>query len=98
MAPHLPRKATGVARSNDLLRAALFQIGTLVAIERHRKDWTQEELAAQVGLTQVDVSRIENGEAPAGGVTDAKIGALFTLLGLPQRQANFVKWWRRALG
>lgn len=60
--PILPRKATGIARSDESFRSVAFQIGTLVAIERNRVGWTQDETASRVGLEQVDVSRVENGK------------------------------------
>jgi hypothetical protein len=34
--PMLPRKATAVRRSRELLGVAAFQIGVLVAVERNR--------------------------------------------------------------
>ncbi len=90
----LPRKATGLARSRDSLRAVAFQIGTLLAIQRNRGRMTQDFLGKVVGIDQIDISRVENGQPLA--VTDAKIDALFGRLGLSggEMQANFVKWWR----
>jgi transcriptional regulator with XRE-family HTH domain len=80
------------------LRSVAFQIGTLVAVERNRNRMTQQELADAVGIRQIDVSGIENGEAVAKTVKDAQIDRLFSKVGLPRKsarlQANFVKWWR----
>jgi DNA-binding XRE family transcriptional regulator len=92
----LPRKATGVERSNQSMWAVAFQVGTLVAIERNRKRLTQAELGKQVGLDQVAISRIENGDPLSDTGTDEKIDKLFKALGLGSGsvQANFVKWWR----
>jgi len=38
----LPRKQTGIDRSDETLRAVAFQIGTLVAIERNRRRLTRD--------------------------------------------------------
>lgn len=73
-----------------------FQIGMLVAIERNRRNLTQEELAAAVGMDQVGISYIENGQPVSKPCPDNKIDALFSKLSLKAGgvQANFVKWWR----
>ena len=94
----LPRKSTALLRSRGALQSVAFQIGTLVAVERNRKGMTQQELADAVGIRQIDVSRIENGEGVAKIVKDARIDKLFSKVDLPKKsarlQANFVKWWR----
>ena len=93
--PMLPRKATAVRRSKELLGVAAFQIGVLVAVERNRCRLTQSDLGQDVGIDQVAISQIENG-TPALGVADARISSLFKRLGLEPRgpQAEFVRWWR----
>ncbi len=90
----LPRKATGLRRSRESLEGVAFQIGVLLAIERNRSRVKQWDLAQEVGMDQIDISRLENGQ-PAG-VTDAAVDALFGRLGLADGEvhANFVKWWR----
>ncbi len=57
---------------------------------------TQQELADRVGIRQVDVSSLENGERLPKSVRDQHIDKLFAAIDLPRRglHANFVKWWR----
>ena len=91
----LPRKATGLRRSRESLEGVAFQIGVLLAIERNRRRLTQWDLAEEVGMEQIDISRLENGQPSR--VTDAAVEALFDQLGLSSDSAvhaNFVKWWR----
>jgi transcriptional regulator with XRE-family HTH domain len=92
----LPRKTTALARSRGALESVAFQIGTIVAVERNRRRMTQQELSEAVGIRQIDVSSVENGERLSKAVTDAKIDRLFTVVELPKKglHANFVKWWR----
>jgi transcriptional regulator with XRE-family HTH domain len=92
----LPRKTTALARSRGALESVAFQIGTIIAVERNRRRMTQQELAEAVGIKQIDVSGIENGEGVARTVTDQKIDKLFAAVDLPKKglHANFVKWWR----
>jgi len=94
--PILPRKATALARSRGSLRSVAFQIGTLVAVERNRWRMTQQELADEVGIRQIDVSTLENGQRLPRTVKDQHIDKLFKILELPKNglHANFVKWWR----
>lgn len=94
--PMLPRKSTALARSREALKSVAFQIGTLVAVERNRRRMTQQELADKVGIRQIDVSSLENGERLPGTVKDQHIAKLFSALELPRKglHANFVKWWR----
>ena len=84
----LPRKQTGIDRSDETLRAVAFQIGTLVAIERNRRRLTQAALGKKVGLEAVAISRIENGD-PLSAVDDAKVDALFKTLGLSVSWHNY---------
>jgi|tagenome__1003787_1003787.scaffolds.fasta_scaffold20684483_3 hypothetical protein len=92
--PILPRKDTALARARQGLESTAFQIGVIVAIQRNRWVLTQDELADEVGIDQIDVSHIENGRRAR--VTDAEIDALFDRIDLPSNgvHANFVKWWR----
>ena len=94
MAGMLPRKDTARAQSNASLRGVAYQIGVLIAIERNRLGLTQEQLGTAIGVHQVAISNVENGLAFK--VTDAKVDALFTKVGLgaAKRQREFVKWWR----
>jgi ribosome-binding protein aMBF1 (putative translation factor) len=94
--PILPRKATALARSRESLKSVAFQIGTLVAVERNRWRMTQQDLADKVGIRQIDVSTLENGERLPKTVKDQHIDKLFGELDLPRKglHANFVKWWR----
>jgi len=83
-------------RSRQSLEGVAHQIGVMVAIERNRRRLTQNELARAVGINQVDVSALENGERLPASVTDQRIRNLFRKLNLPQAglQAKFVQWWR----
>jgi transcriptional regulator with XRE-family HTH domain len=85
-----------MARSRGALRSVAFQIGTLVAVERNRHRMTQQDLADRVGIRQIDVSSLENGESLPRTVNDQKVDKLFRALDLPPRglHANFLKWWR----
>jgi len=57
---------------------------------------TQQELAERVGVRQIDVSTLENGQRLPRTVRDQHIDTLFHTLDLPKNglHANFVKWWR----
>jgi Helix-turn-helix domain len=90
-----PRKANVIKHSKELLGAAAFQIGVLVAVERNRCGLRQSDLGQAVGIDQVAISQIENGIS-ARGVADGRISALFKRLGLEPRgqQADFIRWWR----
>lgn len=94
----LPRKRTALVRSRGTLESVAFQIGTLVAVERNRHRMTQQELADAVGIRQIDVSSIENGERVPKTVKDQHIDKIFGKVDLPKKSArlhaNFVKWWR----
>jgi transcriptional regulator with XRE-family HTH domain len=93
--PILPRKSTALARSKGNLEAVAFQIGVIVAVERNRKRLTQTQLATTVGIDQVDVSALENGQPAA--ITDAQTKALFKALGLDPDgvHCHYVMWWRK---
>jgi len=92
----LPRKSTALARSRGALISVAFQIGTLVSVERNRRRMTQQDLANAVGIRQIDISSVENGERLPKTVKDQHIDKLFAAVELPKRglHANFVKWWR----
>ena len=74
--PRLPRKATALRRAHETIEVVAYQIGVLLAIQRNRNKLTQEDLAAEVGVDQIDVSRLENGEP--SGLSNAKIDAVFS--------------------
>jgi len=93
--PRLPRKDTTLRHFRETLEGAAYQIGVLLAIQRHRAGLTQWELAQSVGgMEQIDISRIENGHGTA--VDDQAIDRLFDRVDLPcgTGYADFVKWWR----
>jgi len=56
---------------------------------------TQQELADKVGIRQINVSTLENGQRLPRTVKDQHIDKLFRMLELPKigLHANFVKWW-----
>jgi DNA-binding XRE family transcriptional regulator len=66
----------------------------LLAIQRNRCGITQWDLAEELGIDQISVSRAENGQDC--GLSDAHVDALFDRLELDGNtaHANFVKWWR----
>jgi DNA-binding XRE family transcriptional regulator len=68
----------------------------IVAVQRNRWQLTQYDLGNAVGLSQIDVSNVENGRPSASSVTDKKIDDLFEHVELPRdgAHANYVKWWR----
>jgi hypothetical protein len=92
--PRLPRKDTSLKRTRETLEGAAHQIGVLLAIERNRWRLTQEELADELGVGQITISRMENG-LPAG-IPDDAFDALFERFELTSGgvHANFLKWWR----
>lgn len=92
--PRLPRRDTFSRRIRESLEGVAYQIGVLVAVQRNRCGYTQWELADAVGIEQIQVSRLENGQP--SGIADAGVDDLFTRLELEagSAHANFVKWWR----
>jgi len=78
------------------MASVAHQIGVLVAIERNRKEWTQEQLAAKCGLHQTRISKVENGDPLPKTNTNKEIEDLFKVVGLDAdpKLANFVMWWR----
>lgn len=90
----LPRKNVQRRFIRSALEQVAYQIGTHLAIERNRNEWTQEELGERVGIPQEYLSMLENGQPFA--YNDAVIDAIFTELGLPtdDERASFLKWWR----
>ena len=67
-----------------------------MAVERNRHGLTQQDLAERVGIRQIDVSSLENGERLPRTVKDQQVDRLFRAVDLPGRglHANFVKWWQ----
>lgn len=94
--PRLTRKDTAAKRARESLASVAYQIGILIAIQRNRWNMNQTDLAKKVGIEQIDVSNIENGQPTGKRVTDQKVDALFAQLDLKSAklQANFLKWWR----
>jgi transcriptional regulator with XRE-family HTH domain len=93
--PYLPRKNTALMRSRQSVESAAYQIGVMLCFQRVRWNLTQDELAAELGVDQIQVSNVENGSP--SGLTDAKIDALFKRLDLADAtgHAAFLKWWNR---
>lgn len=50
-----------------------MEIGTRIRKLRHQRDWTQEELADQVGINKRNISRYESGHAEPRKSTLRKI-------------------------
>jgi DNA-binding XRE family transcriptional regulator len=93
--PRLPKKDTALRHSRQALKGVAYQIGALLAIQRNRHDLTQWDLAEELGIDRLAISRAENGE-PCG-LTNPQIAALFERLDLDGEaaHANFVKWWQK---
>jgi transcriptional regulator with XRE-family HTH domain len=94
--PILPRTDTALKNARQAMQGVAFQIGVLLAVERHRWRLLQRDLARKVGMKQASLSRIENGKPAPGSVTDAQIDKLFRALSIPRPRmyAGYVKWWR----
>ncbi len=92
---HLPRKDTARKQSREALKVVAYMIGVMLCNERNRAKLTQEQLAQGIGVQQIQISLIENGD-PSAEITDAKIDALFKQLDLAEAEghAAFLKWWR----
>lgn len=92
--PRLPRKDTSLRRSREALELTAYMIGVMLCNERNRVKLTQEDLAAELGVQQVQISEMENGRPPR--ITNAKIDALFERLALGKAKGHvaFLKWWR----
>jgi transcriptional regulator with XRE-family HTH domain len=58
--------------------------GDMVKAHRERRGWSQQALAEQVGVSRVQVSRIEAGKR---GVSSATFAALVRVLKLDRRAA-----------
>jgi len=93
--PILPRKGTVQANLKNALGGGAFQAGLLVSVERNRWGLRQEDLAAQAGIKQTDVSAIENGSAGIS-ISDAQIKKLLKAIGLPPNSlvGKYLVWWR----
>ncbi|MCR1983986.1 helix-turn-helix domain-containing protein [Cellulosimicrobium cellulans] len=96
--PYLPRQSLLRQETTAALKNTAWQIGIVLVVARHRKGWTQEELARRARVEQGHISAIENGRPVSGTVSDDKIDALFAAVGvnayLFERQIGFVKYWR----
>jgi transcriptional regulator with XRE-family HTH domain len=94
--PQLPRHSTTNKRTREAIGNAAFEVGLVIAIERNRKHWNQQELAHKVGggATYNDISRIERGSGV--GFTKGQIDKLFAVLGLDEfdTQREFLEWWQ----
>jgi hypothetical protein len=92
--PQLPRRSTTNKRTREAIENAAFEIGLVIAIQRNRKHWNQDELAGEIrGATQPDISGIERGVDV--GFTSRQIDKLFAVLDLDEFevQREFLKWW-----
>ena len=90
---YLPRKSTTLMRSRQSLESSAYQIGVMLCCQRVRSHMTQEELANEIGVGQIQISNLENG-APSG-LTDTEIDTLFETLDLGDAtgHAALLKWW-----
>ena len=66
--------------------------GAQIAIERKRRGWSQDDLAAQSGQTQNMISRAENGKGLDVERTDAIAGALGLTVGELVGRARAIVW------
>lgn len=91
--PILPRKDTGEKHLREVLSSAAYQAGVLLAMQRHRHGLRQEELGKKAGLSQTEISRIENGQPTKAAA--AAIDTVFQEVGFKpsSEAAEFVKWW-----
>lgn len=77
------------------MEVAASQIGLMICFQRVRWDWTQDELASELSVDQIQISNVERGQAST--LSDAKIDALFRKLDLRDAAglADFIKWWNK---
>lgn len=96
--PRLPRKNIALSQAKKSLDSAAYQIGVILAIQRHRAGLTEEEIAEALGTDNNAISELENGGN--GKLTDGQVDRLFSRLDLDRAgvHANFVKWWRKNAG
>lgn len=62
-----------------MVEAHYYAIGERIAAARRDRGWTQEDLAYHAGLTVRTISRAENGEREARGLTLRKIASALTV-------------------
>jgi ribosome-binding protein aMBF1 (putative translation factor) len=95
--PILPRKDRTASEARSALGNCAFQIGVLLSIQRNRWGLRQEDLAAEVGRNQGDISAIERGARPSKPLTDAQLKKLFKVLDLNSEKQlrEFLAWWQR---
>ena len=92
--PYAQRLDVIQANVRQSLEVAAWCAGHLVLNERTRKGLTQDELAAQIGVDQIQISLLERGKRHA--LTNAQVDRLFRELGITTRdgQRDFLKFWR----
>jgi transcriptional regulator with XRE-family HTH domain len=93
----LPRRVGTAAQARAALGNAVFQVGVMLAIQRNRWRKTQEELAAEIGCSQTDISAIELGRPPSISFSEAKLKKLFKTLELDKelQLRELLKWWQK---
>jgi ribosome-binding protein aMBF1 (putative translation factor) len=95
--PILPRKDKTAAQARAALENTAFQVGVLLAIKRNRWGGRQEDLAAELGCSQTDISAIQRGTPPPKPLTNAQLKQLFKTFDL-QKEAQlrrFLLWWQK---
>jgi len=96
--PYLPRAGLLRQETTAALKNTAWQIGMVLVVARHRKGWTQDELARRADVDQGSISAIENGRPVSGKFTDEKVDRLFATANVNEasfaRQIAFVKYWR----
>ena len=94
--PILPRKDRTASEARSALGNCAFQIGVLLSIQRNRWGLRQEDLAAEIGGKQGDISALERGDRPSKPLTDPQLEKLFKVLDLSgeKQLREFLAWWQ----
>jgi len=94
--PILPRKDITASQARAALANSAFQVGVLLAIQRNRVGMRQEDLGAEIGRTQSEISTLERGGRLAKPLSDGELKTLFKVLNLAnqRRLREFLKWWQ----
>lgn len=94
--PILPRKDRTASEARSALGNCAFQIGVLLSIQRNRWGLRQEDLAAEIGRKQGDISALERGARPSRPLSEEQLKKLFKILDLTgeKQLREFLAWWQ----